>query len=220
MKGKVKSEFITGIVFAAALAVLAYYTILVSRNSIDSKKTFPITVNFEDASGIQKEGRVMVKGVYSGIVSGVELGEEYVQIKLAMFNEFNLYPNYKILIETDGVLGGKQIRIYPGTPTDEQGNRMQTVSFDEVLQGESRDPIESLTSLIEENRDDIRIAVANFRGFSEKLNNGNGTIAKLLTDDKIANQTSELLDQVRDTVEDVREQAPVTSFIRAALTAF
>jgi len=62
--------------------------------------------------------------------------------------------------------------------------------------------------------------IRNLRSFSEKLNSGQGTLSKLLTDDKIANQASDLLEQLRDTIEDAREQAPVTSFIKAALMAF
>ena len=38
--------------------------------------------------------------------------------------------------------------------------------------------------------------------------------------EKLINKAQTLVDELKDVVEDVREQAPITSFIRAALTAF
>ena len=42
----------------------------------------------------------------------------------------------------------------------------------------------------------------------------------MINEDTIHADTGKLIKELRDAVEDSREQAPVTSFIRAALTAF
>ncbi|MDR3237732.1 MAG: MlaD family protein [Spirochaetia bacterium] len=217
---RIRIEILTGIVFLAAIAILAYYTILVGKNFIKPEDTYPLTVYFKDAAGLQKENKVMVNGVYSGSVADISLKNNLVEVKLAMFNRFDLYSNYGIFIMNEAAIGGKQIRIYPGEETKAAGGVNESVSLETSLTGSSRDPFDSISSVIEDNRDDIRAAVANLRSFSEKLNSDKGTVAKLLTDDKLANQAGELLEQIKETIEDAREQAPVTSFIKAALTAF
>jgi len=71
-----------------------------------------------------------------------------------------------------------------------------------------------------ENRENIYYLIKNIRGITEKLNSGEGTIGKLLADEEMHTKTDELIKDVKETLEDAREQAPITSFIRAALTIF
>ena len=78
----------------------------------------------------------------------------------------------------------------------------------------------ALTALIEDNRENIHDSIRNIRDITAKINRGQGTVAKLINEDRIYSQTDELVKELRETIEDAREQAPITSFIRAALTAF
>ena len=220
MNSRISIEFFTGIIFFAAISILIYYTVLVGQKTIAPEKTWKMTVYFKDTLGLQKENRVLVNGVYSGNVVSINLNDNLVKVDLAMFNRFSLYSNYRIYISNESAIGGKQIRIYPGEGDSLNGKVNELIAFDTHLVGTARDPFDSISDLIDDNRDNIKVAVSNLRSFSEKLNSGQGTLYKLLTDDKIANQASDLLEQLRDTIEDAREQAPVTSFIRAALTAF
>ena len=82
------------------------------------------------------------------------------------------------------------------------------------------DPLTKISEVIDENREDLKATVQNISEFTEKINKGEGTIGKLVNEDSIHDETGKLIKELRDTVEDSREQAPVTSFIRAALTAF
>jgi phospholipid/cholesterol/gamma-HCH transport system substrate-binding protein len=61
---------------------------------------------------------------------------------------------------------------------------------------------------------------ANLAVVTAKLSSGEGTIGRLLMHDKMYQDADDLVKELRESVEDAREQAPVTSFIRAALTAF
>ena len=220
MKGRIRIELLTGVIFISAMIVLGYYTILVSKQAFSKDDVFKMTVYFSDVSGLRENHKVMVNGVYSGAVENVKLNENLAEVTIVMFNHFKIYSNYRVFITGESAIGGKQIRIYPGSGTDELGNFYDQISLEQPLTGVLRDPLETLNILLDENREDIRIAVRNIRGFSEKLNSNNGTLSKLLTEDKLAGQASDLLEQLKDTIEDAREQAPVTSFIRAALTAF
>ena len=220
MNARINIEFLTGIIFFAAVSILVYFTVVVGQRAISPEKTWPMTVYFEDALGLQKESRVMVNGVYSGTVAAINLDNGLARVELAMFNRFYIYSDHRIHIATESAIGGKHIRIYPGGKNNGDGGYNEIIESDTFLVGSARDPFDSISNVIEDNRDNIKVMISNLRSFSEKLNSGKGTISKLLTDDKIANQASDLLEQLRETIEDAREQAPVTSFIKAALMAF
>ncbi len=96
------------------------------------------------------------------------------------------------------------------------------------LQGKSSgDPIGALSELISENRVNVRSTIKNIRDITDKINQGEGTLGLLINDDALHRNTSDLItdaddvvEELRNTFEDAREQAPVTSFLRAVLTAF
>lgn len=55
---------------------------------------------------------------------------------------------------------------------------------------------------------------------TEKINKGQGTLSKLVNDDALFRETKALLKELRESVEDLREQAPINSFIGVVFSAF
>jgi len=214
------SEIIVGIVFFAAMTVLGYYTII--RGEIFNKKEFHyLTAIFEDVEGLSIGAKILVNGVECGTVSSIELmPDSKVVVSLKLFRVFTLYENYKIILKNQSALGGRVIVINPGTQ-EIDGNIFYTVTGMENLTGKTiGDPLTKLSEIFDENREEIKDTIRNINEFSRKINKGDGTVAKLVNTDSIHKETEGLLKELRDTVEDAREQAPVTSFIRALLTAF
>jgi phospholipid/cholesterol/gamma-HCH transport system substrate-binding protein len=214
------NEFMVGIVFVAAMTVLVYFTIV--RGEFFSKKEYyEMSVIFSDVESLAVGNKVLVNGVEAGTVESIELmPDAKVLVIMKMFKKFTLYENYKILLKNQTAIGGRIIVIYPGEAAIEN-IAYETVDTVKNLHGSTiGDPISKISEVIDENREDLRIAIRNFREFSEKINKGEGTIAKLVNEGTIHDDTGKLIQELRDTIEDSREQAPVTSFIRAALTAF
>ena len=118
------------------------------------------------------------------------------------------------------MLGGKQINIDPGTKKNSDGRPLNELPDSFQFEGRLNDVMRSIGSLIDDNRANINASIYNLRIFSEKLNTDRSTLGRLVGDDTLMNETEGLVKDLRDTIEDSREQAPVTSFIRAALTAF
>lgn len=214
------NEFIVGVVFILAMSVLGYFTIV--RGEYFSKKDYYlITVIFSDVESLNLGNKVLVNGVEAGTVESIELmSDAKVIVELKMFRRFALYENYKIVLKNQTAIGGRIIIIYPGEYMRE-GVLYETIDAYKNLHGLTiGDPLTKISEVIDENRGDLRAAIVNLREFSEKINSGDGTIAKLVNEDSIHRDTGKLIDELRETIEDSREQAPVTSFIRAALTAF
>ncbi len=214
------SEFIVGIVFVAAMGTLGYFTIIRGEFFSD-KEYYELTVIFPDVESLSIGNKVLVNGVEAGSVESIELmPDAMVIVSMKMFKRFALYENYKIVLKNQTAIGGRIIVIYPGE-LKREGVLYEPIDTYKNLHGMTiGDPLSKISEIIDENRGDLREAIINLREFSEKVNKGEGTIAKLVNDDKIHKDTGKLINELRETVEDAREQAPVTSFIRAALTAF
>ncbi|HMV78614.1 MAG TPA: MlaD family protein [Leptospiraceae bacterium] len=169
--------------------------------------------------------------------SAQEGAETQVEVLIVLQSPVKLYDNYEIKIRNESLLSGRIIAINPGFAKEDGVNvpakRIHTVIDPAAvkpgkIKGKtSEDPLVSLSELIAENRPDIRKTVSNIADITTKINSGKGTIGKLINnEDMHSNVNTTLTDaqivlrELREGLEDVREQAPVTSFIRAALTAF
>ncbi|HOP28929.1 MAG TPA: MlaD family protein [Spirochaetota bacterium] len=214
------SEFIVGVVFIAAMVTLGYFTIIRGELFSD-KEYYELTVIFPDVESLSIGNKVLVNGVESGTVESIELmSDARVIVSMKMFQHFALYENYRIILKNQTAIGGRIIVIYPGE-FKREGVLYEPIESYKNLHGITiGDPLSKISEVIDENRGDLREAIINLREFSEKINKGEGTIAKLVNEDKIHKDTGKLIEELRETIEDSREQAPVTSFIRAALTAF
>ncbi|MCX8123515.1 MAG: MlaD family protein [Spirochaetes bacterium] len=216
-----KQEIAVGIVVILAMIVLGYFTIIMSGEIIDTHKYYPMTVVFKDVEGLSKDDKVRINGVLSGYVDSVDLIDNHVVVKLRLYNHFTLYENYEIIVRNETALAGKYVSINPGTAMDEHGKQYAVITTRENLIGTSvPDPFTMLSRLIADNRGNVNATVKNLRDITDKINTGKGTLGKIINEDTAHAQATDLIKQLQDTIEDTREQAPITSFLRAALTAF
>ncbi|MCZ8156977.1 MAG: MlaD family protein [Leptospira sp.] len=166
-----------------------------------------------------------------------------VELILLLKGPVNLYDNYQIVIKNESLLSGRVVSLDPGSkfPIDPSTKQFQMEGDVHVpiilsprggkmipIQGKvTQDPLVSLSELIAENRADIRKAIQNVADITGKINNGKGTLGKLINESDVHSSVNTtlgdaqvVLKEIREGLEDTREQAPVTSFIRSALSAF
>ncbi len=218
--GKLKNEIVVGVLFLSAMIILGYYTIIMSRKFFEPRAAYRMTVIFPTIDGLDLGNKVKINGVDAGSVEEIQLYGYQVRVKLKMFIPFTMHRNFSIKIKSDSLLGKKFVGIFPGSPYDRNGAEQAVIAERNDLPGKYEDIMGSLSDLIDENRENIYASINNIRLITDKINHGTGTVARLINEDKIYSQTDELVKELRETIEDAREQAPITSFIRAALTAF
>ncbi|GBF49253.1 ABC transporter substrate binding protein [Leptospira ryugenii] len=184
---------------------------------------------------IDERGEVLADGT-AGIGTKVEL-------TLLLKAPINLFDNYQITIKNESLLSGRVVALDPGSkynidPKTKQFD-MGSPLHDPILlqpkagkmvpiQGKvTQDPLVSLSELIAENRADIRKSIQNVAEITGKINQGKGTLGKLINESDVHKSVNTtlgdaqvVLKEIREGLEDTREQAPVTSFIRSALSAF
>jgi phospholipid/cholesterol/gamma-HCH transport system substrate-binding protein len=217
---KIKNEVAVGVLFTIAMLILGYFTIMVRHEVFESEEFYTISVRFTNVEGLEVKDNVNVNGVRAGVVSDIELEQEYVVVYLKVFKRFPMYENYRIKIASESALGGRLISIYPGERL-KNGKTYREIEERTNLKGISGDdPFAAIASLVEENRENVRNTINNIQQITAKINSGQGTLGKLLNESKVHDNANDLVGDLREAVEDTREQAPITSFIRAALTAF
>ena len=220
MRSTIKYEMAVGVVFVAAMIILGYYTIIMSQKYHDAGDMFSMSVLFDDVGGLSVKDKVNVNGVESGTVNDIQLHDGRVMVMLEMYNRFAMYENYRIMIRSSAVLGGRYISIDPGVADDRDGFHYAEIEYFDNLTGDLDDPLANISAVISENRENIYLTIRNIRDITEKINTGQGTLGKLVNEDKLHSGADNLVKDLREAVEDTREQAPITSLIRAALTIF
>lgn len=170
-----------------------------------------------------------------------------VEITLALKGPIKIYENYEATIKNESLLSGRIIALDPGSryARDPKTMEMDSTTGEFLvlsdytiettkkssappLKGKvTEDPLVSLSELIAENRADIRKTFMNISSITGKINNGEGSLGRMINENEMhKNVNTTLTDaqivlrELREGMEDLREQAPVTSFIRAALSAF
>ena len=238
---------LVGLLFFTALSVVGYFTIITEGGPF-KKGGGAMKVYFPSADGLKIGNKITVQGIPYGYVSSVKLVmvdendnlvedqgmATKVELSLVLKGPVTLYPNYDITIKNESILSGRIVAIDPGH-SDPENPEPPIIMGDKNLKPVSstfkgkitEDPLVILSELIAENRADVRTTISNLANITEKINQGEGTVGKLINSDEIHSNVNTVLTdaqivlrEVREGLEDTREQAPVTSFIRAALSAF
>ena len=62
--------------------------------------------------------------------------------------------------------------------------------------------------------------MANLKEITDKINSGDGSIAKLINDDELYEEVKRLVIEARATVDDLRETSPIVTFSSIFFGAF
>ena len=193
---------------------------MVKEEIFESREYYIMSARFPNVEGLESGDDVKVNGVKAGVVKNISLEGEHVCVYFKMYSVFPMFENYRIKIANESALGGKFISIYPGVRLSE-GKIHHEVTEKTNLKGFSGDdPIALISDLIADNRESINVTLRNIQQITGKINSGQGTLGKLVNQAQVYDNANDMVRDLRNTLEDAREQAPVTSFIRAALTAF
>ena len=202
MESSSRRDFLLGLVFFGSLVLLLYYTIVLTGFSFREKTE--LTGWFPDALGLKEGDAVHVAGRAIGTVRSVAFDPERPQdrrISVAM--EFGASPHlrqgYTMRIAEYSALGGRVIEIDPGPP------HAQPMGEAAELVGTSAPAaLEMLSTLIEENRESLRVAFANLRQATDDIAAGKGILGALVSDEGMRKDLNRVLADMRGIVEDVR----------------
>ena len=148
--------------------------------------TIQINAYFKQIEGLKNGAPVRLSGYDVGSVSAISLGSDtsaLVEVKMRIDDNLKHFIRIdsEASIETEGLVGKKIVSITPGSPNAAE------ISNGGIIK--SKSPV-NVTKIIEQTESVMaymKDLTKNFSEIFEKVNKGNGSIGKLINDDKLYN---------------------------------
>ena len=185
------SEVIVGIFMVAVIALLGYFTIIISGVDVMfGRKRATATIAFKDVGGLKERDNVVYRGMKVGTVDRIILGKSNILVEASVDDDVVLRKSCRVSVSALSLLGGNYLLLEEGT-----GEPQPLTTT--VFHGEP--PVDWMRDLgtIARNLSDltsdgsVRSIVTNFEATAANLNTivsrvqrGEGTVGKLLSSDE------------------------------------
>ncbi|MFK5954901.1 MAG: MlaD family protein [Planctomycetota bacterium] len=197
-----RRDFILGLVFFGAIALLLYYTIVLTGFSFSDKVY--MTAYFPNANGLKEGDAILVAGRPTGTVREVAFHDDRpedrrISVRMEFTEAPTLHEGYFLRIAEFTVLGGRVIQIEPGPFT----NAIIGPAAELVGTVESS-ALAQFSELLERNEEDITAIISNLKSTSEDLAQGRGVIGALLNDETMRVDLKQAIQNASDLISDLR----------------
>lgn len=218
---KVGLFFLGGVVLFIAFIELTVGTGLFFRG-------YRLWAEFADVQGLATGAQVRVSGVKVGKVDAVELEPGKVRVAVSIRKGVEIGENAIARLDFQALSGTRFVAIDPGTAdakalapdatirSEEPAGISQMV--DELKQvatslrtladslNENQDRLLSnVNAILEENRESLGQTLKSLNGIAEKIDRGEGTLGRLLTDTLLYDEAVATLASLRESFGDVRK---------------
>ncbi|OXA78590.1 phospholipid/cholesterol/gamma-HCH transport system substrate-binding protein [Flavobacterium aquidurense] len=176
------------VTIGSLLFILAVYFIGKQKNLFGS--TFNITSQFKTVSGLEVGNNVRFSGINIGTVEEIRLiNDSSVVVSMVIKDEVREFikTDARTSIGSDGLMGDKVLTISPGvksTKEIENGGKLASIQGIEM---------NDIMKSVKKSMDNVGVISEELAIFSHSMNNGNGALARLVRDDKMANSVSNTL---------------------------
>ncbi len=170
------------VIIGLVLFALTIYFVGKQKNLFGS--TFHLKVKFKTVSGLQAGNNVRFSGINIGTVDAIELiTDSSVMVILVVKKEVQQFIKTDAVaaIGSDGLMGDKILTITPGTQSTKQ------VSDNDMINSKSPIEMADVMSSLKTSVDNAGIITAQLAQISYKMNNGNGALSRLISDEQFSN---------------------------------
>jgi len=168
------------------------------------KPGYNIKTVFNFGDGVQESAPVRLAGIEVGevkkatILRDAQTNTTKVELLLWLANEAKIEKDATIVINTLGLIGEKYVEILPGTPGSELLKDGDTVvGYDSVSMQKMTQKGYEIILKLEQMIDSINFVL-------DKVKNKEGTVGKLIMDDKIYQNMEEITTDVKEMVKDLK----------------
>ena len=152
--------------------------------------TFLLKTQFKTVSGLEEGNNVRFSGITIGTVKSIDLiTDTSVMVELTIKKDVQQFikTDATASIGSDGLMGDKVLTISPGTP----GSGI--VKADGQIRSKTAIEMEDVMSSVKASVDNAGIITAQLAEFSYKMNNGNGALSKLISDEEFSSSLKSTL---------------------------
>lgn len=164
--------------------------------------TFTLQSQFKTVTGLKVGNNVRFSGINVGTVSEIELlTDSAVVVKFVIKEDVRHFikTDAKASIGSDGLMGDKVLTISPGTASKnfvKDNARIQSINAIEI---------EDIMKGVKTTVDNAAVITDQLAEFSYKINNGKGTLSKLLTDEQMGNKLNSTMSNLEKGTEGFNE---------------
>ena len=180
-------EILVGLFMFTVLIALSVFTIVLSREKFFSK-TYPYEIVFSEVNGLREGDNVYLRGMNIGRVRQTMLENNRVHVFVTLESPIELRHGYSIEVVDSSMLGGKYLKIYEGPEDGAVLGEHVT-----ILGSQPVDMIQELSK-----------AVQGLQGMINSVEQGEGTLGKLLGNDEIYNNLVAVSEDIRTIVSGIR----------------
>lgn len=176
------------VIIGLIIFVLTIYFIGRQKNIFGS--TFELQTQFRSVSGLKEGNNVRFSGINVGTVDQIELiTDTSVRVTLVMRDEVQKFikTDATASIGSDGLMGDKILTISPGTVSK------QAVKDHDFIASRKPIEMEDVMNSVKTSVDNAGVITAQLAQFTQKMNNDNGVLAKLMTDETFSNSLQRTL---------------------------
>jgi phospholipid/cholesterol/gamma-HCH transport system substrate-binding protein len=185
--------------------LLAIAVFMIGQKSSLFTSTFTVNAYFKDIQGLRTGATVRLSGIDVGNVSNVEIvndttGRVRVEMKLNTDIERFIRTDTKASIQTEGLVGNKVVVLKIGSSNAEEVKNGGTIQAEEPI---------AFSQIIEETKGIMGYTKDMTKSLADiitKVNSGEGTIGKLLNDDKLYYQAVQLTQRADNSLQGISQE--------------
>lgn len=203
------------VIIGLVLFVLTIYFVGKQQNLFGS--TFTIKSQFKTVSGLKVGNNVRFSGIDVGTVSQIELiTDSTVVVSLLMEEDVQKYikSDATATIGSDGLMGDKVMTISPGTLSN------KIVKDNDFIKSKNAVEMEDLMISVKTTLDNAGLITAELAQFTASMNNGDGTLSRLMNDKSLANSLTKTVVNLETTSNEFAKFTTTMNNGRGALYKF
>ena len=194
-------EIIVGAFMFTVLLALGVLTIVFSRENVFAR-TYALEVVFDKVQGLGGGDNVVTRGVQVGRVKSLHIQQDGVYVLLSLDVPIEVREGYRVEIVPSSILGGQYLSIDAG-PAD-----ASPLPEGAVLRGEppldlvkaASETIQSIRDAMEDGGilENLKATREQVNRITARLEKGEGTLGKLLTDEKLYDDLEEIAANLKE----------------------
>lgn len=201
-----------GIFVTAGLVILVGIIFYIGRDKNMFNSTFKANAVFKDIGGLEIGNHIRFSGINVGVVDGIQILTD-TSVLVQMLVDQSVKPYIKtdaiVTIGSDGLMGDKNLAISQGTINGE--------SVDDGHIFRTREPVDmdAMIGSLKNTGENAEIITSELAEILFKINNGDGTLARLISDSSFADDLSATMYNLKEGSEKLDEnmEAAQKSFL-------
>jgi phospholipid/cholesterol/gamma-HCH transport system substrate-binding protein len=203
MKTSTSQKIKTGVFVLAAFGVLAITIFLIGSQKNMFASTFPAHADFNNVSGLQVGNYVRFEGINVGTVGAITIKND-TSVRVDFVLQSNVKPYIKAdsraSIGSDGLMGDKLVQIAPGTDSAGPLKNGELIAVNPM-------DMDKLMNKLGAIANDAQTITGNLAQIIYKVNNGNGSLGKLLNSNELANNIEATVTTTNQTENTIKKAA-------------